>query len=204
MGSEDVELKHFKRYAWVGSLLIDRKHKLTMTICARGTFERIRKVKERKNPHYLQTMCHTLNGDLEAPCKQMSLSDISGIDIPPVFDEEIYEADFESIVNMEVGPEEGYRHCLIAYEVDRFELKSVSLLIPDKDLDLVREISLMDLLQPDFGNLTAPVVKAEEAPQNKDAHSLIKVKAGLKSHKSNEPEKRTAIPAKTEEVEKQA
>jgi len=115
-----------------------------------------------------------------------------------------YEADFESIVDAAVSQGEGYRHCLVTYEADGFELKSVSIMLLDKDLDTVQEISLMDLLEPDFGSLTAPISKTEEEPLKKDAHNLVKVKAGLKSKKSNEPKRKTEIATKSEEVEKQA
>lgn len=202
--SDTMELRHFKRFVWTGHLLIDRKHKITITICAKPTLHRIKNVKGRKNPHYLQSMCHILNGDLKAECKQMALSDISGVEIDPPFAENVYEADFESIVDAAISQGEGYRHCLIAYEADGFELKSASLMILDKDLDVVREYSIMDLLQPDFGNLTAPIAKAEETLKKQDAHSLIKVKPGLKSKNANEPEKKTEISTKCEEVGKQA
>ena len=201
---DDVEMKHFKRFVWTGILLIDRKHKLTITISAKATLNRIKAVKERKNPHYLQSMCHVLNGDLEADCKQMTIADLEYVDIEPLFDDEVYEDDFDSIIDAVISQEDGYRHCLIAYEAERLEVKSISLLILDKDLDIVQEISLMDLLQPDFGILTAPIAKEEVFPVKKDAHSLVKVKTGLKSKLANEPKKKTEISTKQEEVGKQA
>lgn len=203
-GHEDIELKHFKRFVWTGHMLIDRKHKIIITISSRSTLQRVKKVSERKNPHYVQTFCHVLNGNLEAPCKQMSLDDLEGIEMDPPFAKEVYEADFENIVDAAISQGEGYRHCLVAYEADGFDLKSVSIMLLDKDLDTVQEISLMELLQPDFGNLTAPIAKAEEEPQKKDAHNLVKVKAGLKSKKESEPERKTEITKKSEEVEKRA
>lgn len=205
VAGENIELKHFKRFVWTGSLLIDRVHKLTITISARQTLLRVKNAKGRKNPHYLQSMCHVLNGDLEAPCKQMTLADLEGVDdMDPPFSDDVYEADFESIMDAAVSLGEGYHHCVIVYEAERMEIKSLSLLLLDSDLDVVRDISLMDLLQPDFGALTAPLAKEEEAPQKKDAHSLVKVKAGLKSKNANEPEKKTDISARGEEVVKQA
>ena len=199
-----INTNHFKRFVWTGHLLIDRKHKILITISSKSTLQRVKKVNGRKNPYYVQSMCHVLNGDLEAPCKQMSISDIEGVEINPPFAEEVYEADFESIVDAAVSQGEGYRHCLVTYEADGFELKSVSIMLLDKDLDTVQEISLMDLLEPDFGSLTAPISKTEEEPLKKDAHNLVKVKAGLKSKKSNEPKRKTEIATKSEEVEKQA
>ncbi len=203
VGYEDVELKHFKRFIWTGHMLIDRKHNIVITISSKSTLQRVKKVNGRKNPYYVQTFCHVLNGDLEAPCKQMTIADLEGIEMAPPFAEEVYEADFESIVDAAISQGDGYRHCLVTYEADGFNLKSVSIMLLDKDLDTVQEISLMDLLQPDFGNLTAPVAKTEEEPQKKDAHNLVKIKAGLKSKKTNEPERKTEITTRSEEVEKQ-
>ncbi|MBQ6419162.1 MAG: hypothetical protein IJJ91_10890 [Synergistaceae bacterium] len=203
-GCEDIVLKRFKRCAWTGRLLIDRKHKIVITISSKSTLHRVKNVNRRKSLHYAQSMCHVLNGDLEAPHKQISIADLDGFDIDPPFSEEAYEADFENIVDAAISQGEGYRYCPITYEADGFELKSVSIMLLDKDLDIVQEISLMNLLEPDFGNLTDPVAKIEEAPQKKDAHSLVKIKAGLKSKKTNEPGKKIEIATKSEEVEKWA
>ena len=196
--SDNFELKHFKRFAWTGSLLIDRKHKITITVSAIATLNRIKNVKGRKNPHYLQTMCHELNGDLEAECKQMTLADMEDVDFDPPFVDEVYEEDFDSIMDAAISQGDGYRHCVIAYEAERLEIKSLSLLILDADLDVVRDISLMDLLQPDFGTLTAEVALVEEAPQKKDAHSLVKVRKDIKSKNSNEPDRKPEISTKRE------
>lgn len=200
--NDNLELKHFKRFVWTGSLLIDRKHNITITISARSTLNRIKSIKERNNPHYLQSMCHVLNGDLKAECKQMTLSDMEGVDFEPPFADKVYEDDFDSIMDEAISQGEGYRHCVIAYETERLEIKSLSLLILDADLDVVKVFSLMDLLQPDFGTLTAEVAAMEEAPQKKDAHRLVKVRKDIKSKNSNEPDKIMKISTKREEVEK--
>lgn len=202
--SDSFELKHFKRFMWTGSLLIDRKHKLIITISARSTLNRIKNVKGRKNPHYLQTMCHELNGDLEAECKQITLADMDGVDFDPPFADEVYEDDFDDIMDAAISQGDGYRHCVIAYEAERLEIKSLSLLFLDSNLNVVREISLMNLLQPDFGTLTAEIAPVEEAPQKKDAHSLVKVRKDIKSKNSNEPDRKPEISTKREEVGKQA
>ena len=188
----------------MGSLLIDRKHKITITISARSTLNRIKGVKGRKKPYYLQTICHELNGDLKAEYKQMTFVDMEGVDFDPVFADEIYKEDFDCIMEAVISQSQGYHHCVISYEAEQLEIKDLSLLIFDADLDVVREISLMDLLQPDFGTLTAEVASEEEVSQTKDAHSLVKVKAGLKSKNANEPEKKPIISTKREEVWKQA
>ena len=70
------------------------------------------------------------------------------------------------------------------------------------DLDIVQECSLMELLQPDFGTLTAPTVPNEKN-EKKDAHNLVKVKTGVKSRNAREPEQKPEIVPKQEEVKKQ-
>ena len=202
--NDNVELKHFKRFIWTGSLLIDHQHKTTITISTKSTLNRIRAERNRKNPHYLQSICHVLNGDLLADCKQMKLSDLEGFDVQPLFGDEVYENDFDTIMDAAISPEEGYRHYVVAYEAERLEVKSLSLMILDKDLDVVRDISLMDLLQPDFGNLTVPSIKTEGMPEKQDVHRLIKIKPGIKSKNANEPERRLEITPKGKEVGKQA
>lgn len=202
--NENLELKHFKRFAWTGGLLIDKKHNITITISARPTLNRIKGVKGRKNPHYLQSICHVLNGDLKAACKQMTFADMKGVDFEPPFSDNVYEDDFDSIMDAAISQGEGYRHCVIAYEAERLEIKSLSLLILNADLDVVRDISLMELLQPDFSTLTAEVAAVEEFPQKMDAYSLVKVRKDIKSKNSNEPDKRLEISTKFEEVGKQA
>lgn len=201
--NNNLELKHFKRFVWTGSLLIDRKHKITITISARPTLNRIKGIKGRKNPHYLQSMCYVLNGDLEAECKQITLGDIEGVDFAPLFADEVYEDDFDSIIDTAISQGEGFRHCVIAYETERLEIKSLSLLILDGDLDVVKDISLMELLQPDFAMLTSSVAEQEEPPQKKDAHSLVKVRKDIKSKNANEPDKKPEIATKREEDRKQ-
>lgn len=200
----NLELKHFKRFVWTGSLLIDRKHNITITISSKPTLNRNKRVKERKNPYYLQSLCHVLNGDLKAECKQMTLADMEGVVFDPPFADDVYEDDFDSIMDAAINQFKGYRHCVIEYETERLEIKSLSLLILDADLDVVSDISLMDFLQPDFGTLTAEVAAVENVPQKWDAHSLVKVRKDIKSKNSNEPDKKPEIATKREEDRKQA
>lgn len=199
--NNDLVLKHFKRFLWVGSLLIDRKHKITINVSSKGTIERLKSTKRRNSPHYLKSMCHVLNGDLNSPTKQMAFE---GFDAQEDFSEEDYATDFESIVDLLIGPDDGYRHYVVAYEAEQFEIKSISLLLLDKDLNVVTETSLLDLLQPDFGELTVPFVAKEAEQKKQDSHSLIKVKPSTKSKRAKEPEKRPTISAKEEEGTKHA
>ena len=120
----------------------------------------------------------------------------------PLFSDEVYEQDFNSIMASAVSQGEGFRHCVIVYEKEHYELTHISFMVLDKDLDIIQECSLMELLQPDFGTLTAPAVQNEEN-EKRDAHNLVKVKAGVKSRNASEPEQKPEIVPKQEEVKKQ-
>ncbi|MBR3206854.1 MAG: hypothetical protein IKF58_10645, partial [Bacillus sp. (in: Bacteria)] len=74
--SGSVELKKFRRSAWQGCVLIDRENKFTITICTRQTLDAISRKRNRRIPHYLMSILYVLNGDLEAPVKQMHLADL--------------------------------------------------------------------------------------------------------------------------------
>ena len=197
--NESLELKHFKRYSWEGSLIIDRKNKVTITVSSKNTLDRVRSQKERNRPHYLQSLCYELNNDLKPPYEQMHFEGLENTD---AFSEEQYEADFETIVDMILTPKDGYRHYVVMYEVTSFEISDITLLLLDKNLHTVSETSLMEMLKPDFGTLTAPIVPEEAEPEKKDSHSLVKVKSGTKSKKSNEPEQKTEINTREEETAK--
>ena len=67
--SDTVELKRFHRSAWQGRILIDRENKFTITICTKQTLDAISRKRNRRIPHYLMSILHVLNGDLEAPVK---------------------------------------------------------------------------------------------------------------------------------------
>ena len=199
--NDSLELKHFKRYSWEGSLIIDRENKVTITVSSKNTIDRVRSPKERNRPHYLQSLCHKLNNDLKPQYEQMH---IDGLENTDAFSEEEYEADFETIVDMVLTAEDGYRHYIVMYEAANFEISSITLLLLDKNLRTVSETSLMEMLKPDFGTLTAPIAPEEAEPENKDSRNLVKVKSGIKSKISNEPEKKTEINTKEEEAAKRA
>ena len=199
----DYELLHFKRYAWKGCILINRNRKLTITISSKRSLARIKHT-ERKRPHYLQSCCYTLNGDLEAKCKQLSIEGIDMDEETPLFSCDEFEMDFYDIVGTLVNPDEGFRHIVVAYDLDKMEIASLSLIVFNGALDVVDSISLMDLIRPDFGALTSVAAEPENDPPVQDAHSLVKIKKGIISKNGKEPEKKPAISAKTNEKNMQA
>ena len=122
----------------------------------------------------------------------------------PLFSCDEFEMDFYNIVGTLVNPDEGFRHIVVAYDLDKMEIASLSLIVFNGALDVVDSISLMDLIRPDFGALTSVASEPENDPPVQDAHSLVKIKKGIISKNGKEPEKKPAISAKTNEKNMQA
>ena len=66
----------------------------------------------------------------------------------------------------------------------------------------MEERPLMQLLAPNFGDLTADL-KTETKSEN-SVHSLVSIKPGLKGKMASEPEKQTEIFPKSTEESKEA
>lgn len=167
--SDTVELKTFKRYAWEGRLIIDREHKITVTICTKQTLEAIPKKKNRSCPHYLMSIVNIENQDVDPVYVQLSF-------VPEVarFSQDEYQEDFKTIMEEEVNIGDGYRHLAIVYETSGTNVTYIAARLLDRDLGTGKEYSLEQFLKPDFGDLTA---EANETSNRKnDVHTLIKVK----------------------------
>lgn len=96
---------------------------------------------------------------------------------------------------------EGYRFWVVSYEVEHFVMKSLSAILMDRDFDKVQEVSILETLKPNFGDLTVVEPKKEK---KKDVRSLLSVKAGIPSSKSAEPERHTEILPKSVEENREA
>lgn len=198
--TDTVELKLFRRSAWQGCVLIDREHKFTITICTRQTLDAISRKRNRRIPHYLMSILHVLNGDLEAPVKQMHLAEMFPDEFTQFTDDELKD-DFESIMEDEINSDDEYRHGVVVYESKNMKIDSISFLVLDADLDTVRDYSLNEMIKPNFGDLTAT---EESHGKEKDMHSLVSVKEGLSKDKERKSEKKPLVSRKEEEVKKQA
>ena len=197
--SETVELKYFNRSAWVGCLLIDRENRVTYTICTKQTLERIPKKPNRRIPHYLQTILHIQNIEVEAQYQQMELFQYMP-EIFPEFSDEKYREDYQNIMEEELSIDDDYLHLVIVYEAAHYNIISIAMRVLDKDCQTVEEYPLTSLLQPDFSELT----QIAEKEQTKDAHSLVSVKAGLQRSDESAPKQGAKILAKRMEEKKQA
>ena len=198
--SESVEIKYFKRSSWTGCIVLDRTDKHSYSVCARKTLERIPKNMIRRSPHFLQTILNIENKDEKAVGRQMSLADF-GFSVENQFTEEEYEKDFLAIMEEALSPAEGYRHWVITYEAEHNSLVGLSAVLLDGEFGVVKEISLMEMMKPDFGSLTSVETKDDK---EKDAHSLVSVKPGLVGRKASEKEQHTEIMLKFVEESKEA
>lgn len=198
--SDTVEIRYFKRSAWQGCIVIDHDNRLTFSVTSKNTLERIPQKKNRQSPHFLQTLVNTENKGEVGTAKQMSLSDYD-LFFGSMFTEEEYEDDFQKIMDDALSLDEDYRHWVIEYEVKHNTLINLTAKLLDGDFDVVHSLGLMEMLKPNFGDLTVTDIKAEKV---KDAHSLVSIKAGIKGRKSSESEKQTEILPKIKEERRKA
>lgn len=184
----DIDLIPFKRYVWSGRILRDSINHITYTITTNPTLEAIPKKKNRKNPHFLQSILFTENKECKALIRQMELSDFG---IVP-FDAEELVDDYNTIMQGIISKGEDYKHYVITYKTQNNELKEVILKLLDKDFNIVDEKSLNEYIKPDFSRLTGmePADQNEEKVEDNKSKKLVALKSGIKP--------------KLREVEKQA
>lgn len=198
--SDTVDIRYFTRSAWKGCIVIDRKNKLTFSIASKNTIERIPKKKNRHCPHFLQTLLNTENMNESAEVKQISMSDLDP-SFSDKFSQKEYEEDFDKIMDDAISLSEEYRHWVVEYEVKHNILINLVAKLLDRDFDVVQKIELMEMLKPNFGDLTA--VELEEI-EVKNVHDLVSIKEGIKGRRSSEQGKQTEILPKVKEGSKEA
>lgn len=200
VASDTVELKYFNRSAWTGCLLIDRQHKTTFTICTKQTLEGIPRKKDRRIPHYLQSILYVQNADVKAAYRQMSLGDYMP-ELSAQFSDEDYLNDYKGIMEDDINIDDGYTHLVVVYEAEHYAITSIAVKLLDPNFRTSQEYSLENLLKPDFSELT---ISEKPEKTKKDSHSLISVKAGLKKPGDSTQQSETRVTPKVLEGEKQA
>lgn len=183
--TEDIILIPFQRYSWSGRLLVDLVNKVTYTITTQQTLHAIPRKKDRNRPHFLHSILAVENKNYEGQYKQTTLFPMD------VFDQDILQQDFDSIISGLISLKDGYRHYIIAYSSSQDELQDVRLDFLDRDFSVVDSCSLNHYIRPDFARLTTSMPEsndiAEEAPDN--ARKPLKLKPGLRpSLRENEDE----------------
>lgn len=170
-----ILLHTFQRFGWSGRLLIIKDSRLTISIMTENNLARIQK-KDRKNPHFIQSILHCMNGDLHGRYEQTQFFDTDP------FDSETYDKDFNKINNGAIDLVEGYRHCIISYSLTGKSLTDVRFKVLDPKFNIVCEENLSDYIKPDFASLTANDHDEATAREehNKLTNNLISLKPGLK------------------------
>ena len=168
-------LHSFKRFSWNGRILVDHDSRLTISITTQSNLLLIPR-KSRQRPHFMQSMLHGLNGDLHGRYEQMRFFDTDP------FDEETYAADFADIANGAFDPADGFRHCVIAYNIIAGELVDVKLVVLDPWFNTVAEENLVDYLRPDFSRLSEPAFDDDSTytGHNAATRQLSSLKPGVK------------------------
>jgi hypothetical protein len=173
--TDDITLIPFQRYGWSGRLLVDRIDKVTYTITTQQNLKAIPQKKGRTRPHFLQSILAVENADYRGQYEQTSFYPVE------IFDQDILQQDFETIIAGLIAPEEGYRHYIIAYTASYNELRDVRLDFLDRKFNVVDTQSLNKYIKPDFARLTAPEISegtSEEIPDH--SRRPLKLKPGLR------------------------
>lgn len=191
---DGMELHTFKRSSWEGRLLIDRRNKLTYSICTKQTLESIPKAKNRHIPHYLQSILHVENADVKPMYEQMILPGMQAEIMS--FDEDEYRDDYMLLMGEDITFDDRYRHLVVAYETKQGEITYISAKLLDPNCELSQEYSMMDLLKPDYIDLS---VDMAEKPAAKDARNLVGVKRSLVEKKGKVQTQEPLVSAKREE-----
>lgn len=179
---DDIDLIAFKRYGWEGRILIDRGNRVTYTISTHQTLKKII-AKHRNRPHYLMTLLYAENGDCEGAPKQMTLGDISPDFKKDAFGAEVYEEDFDKIMQGSISRADGYKHYIVAYTAEHQEITKIELLFLDKDFAVVDKLDLIEYVTPDFASLTESQYEGTEKMEETEQEvkpSLLKLRPGVK------------------------
>lgn len=195
--SQLVSIKVFHRTAWKGILLIDDTNKMVITICTYGTLNRIIKTKNRRSPHYMQTILNILNAKEKPLFEQMTLDGL-GMERSGQFGDDEYEEDFRKLMESDPLLYAGYQYWVIAYRFKNYEVTKIDAILMDKNFALAADKeSLMNYLKPDFSELTVELNEEEKnvyrnnkEVSRKDGHLLVSLKAGFEGKQSREPEEK--------------
>lgn len=183
---EEIQLIPFKRFVWEGRIIVDNVNKVTYTVTTKRNLDSIPK-KQRKSPHYLETILHVENGGLEAPVKQLQLLRY------PAFDDDVYDDDYSSMFSGYIQDPQQFRHYVITYEAQNNELRDVQLHFLDKDFDPIGDaMPLNQYRKLDYGLLTQ-TDNSELDPTDKEIPDVVgspeTIKAALRTRRTDHARK---------------
>ena len=146
--SDRYNVHTFKRFAWEGRFIIDCKTKSLVSITSISNLNRIPKVKGRKFPHYMQTCLNYFNESI-AVNKQISFD---GLDIK--FDTQLYNDDMSEMLSGTNIDLDDYTYYIVAYDYNLNRVDEINWYLLGPDFNVVEKSSIMNLIKPDFINLT--------------------------------------------------
>lgn len=174
--SDDIMLIPFRRYSWDGRMLVDQKNRSSYTVTTKQNLAAIPKKKDRKCPHFLQSILAVENVDLQGQCVQQTLF------MMEEFEQDALEDDYMKIVEGILTLDSGYHHYVVTYEFERSNLLEVKLILLDKGFNVVSELDVSDFIKSDFGSLTAEHQDITEhmTDVSKSVRSLVAIKSGIR------------------------
>lgn len=172
LSSTNIEVIPFKRFNWESRIVIDRTNKIAYSVISKNRLQQlIKNFNDATVPHYAVLFAYALNGDIEAPQKQIGIFD----NYP--YARDIMEEGYDKLLGGQVLRNEGYRYCIVTYEVNAGQLYSSEALFLDKDLDLIERVSLTEYIRPDYAKLTTQdETETEDKTQNKLRRVTLKKK----------------------------
>lgn len=172
--SESYIIHKFKRYAWEGRFILDLDSKSLISITSIPNLNRIPIDKNRKVPHYMQSILNCLNNDIEAN-KQMSF------ELGKTFDNDVYEKDFKDIFyGLNVDFKE-YTYYVVAYDYKFNKVSEMNWYLLGNEFNVAEKESIMSLINPDFLELTSSENESDDKLTNKEDNKPNKgIKLGLK------------------------
>lgn len=172
--SQNYIIHKFKRRAWEGRFILDLTTKSLISITSISNLNRISMDKNRKVPHYMQSILNCLNNEIEAN-KQMSF------ELGKTFDNDVYEKDFKNIfygINIDF---EEYTYYVVAYDYKFNKISEMNWYLLGNQFNIAEKESIMSLISPDFLDLTSSENESDDKLINKEDNKPNKgIRLGLK------------------------
>lgn len=173
--SERYIIHKFNRFAWEGRFIIDLDTKSLVSITSISNLNHVPKVKERKIPHYMQTLLNCLNEEIKSN-QQISFEGFSS------FDSEVYKDDLNNILSgLDLNFEE-YTYYVVAYNFYANKVLDINWYLLGPRFNIAEKTSLMGLVKPDFINLTMEenIISGESQSNSRESLPKKGIKLGLK------------------------
>ncbi|HGN3651333.1 TPA: DUF5986 family protein [Streptococcus pyogenes] len=145
--SENYIIHKFKRYAWEGRFILDLESKSLVSITSISNLNRIPKDKNRRVPHYMQSILYYLNSEIDTN-KQISF------DLGKTFNPDVYEQDFKNIFSgLDINLSD-FTYYVVAYDYKANKINEMDWYLLGNEFNIAKKESIMNLINPDFINLT--------------------------------------------------